>query len=139
EDRARILALVRGLSLCRTVELYRGYGSGTGSISLPVCDPWVWSCDPRELSAWFRSGLRLSSSRSLRARCGRPTSLSSVSFWFLVLSMQVTCALRRCQAGLVRAHGCARSGLADQLGATDESAISSTTESANASARNGLS
>jgi len=24
EDRARILALVRGLSLCRTVELYRG-------------------------------------------------------------------------------------------------------------------
>jgi len=24
EDRARVLALVRGLSLCRTVELYRG-------------------------------------------------------------------------------------------------------------------
>src|SRR2546429_6338247 len=53
--------------------------------------------------------------------------------------MQPTCALRRWHAGLVRAPGCARSGLADQLGATDESAISSITESANASARNGFS
>ena len=50
EDRARILALVRSLSFCRTLELYStswskarfaDQGSGIRSTSLPVCDPCV--------------------------------------------------------------------------------------------------
>jgi hypothetical protein len=50
EDRARILALVRSLSFCRTAELYStswsgasfsDQGSGIRSMSLPVCDPCV--------------------------------------------------------------------------------------------------
>ena len=50
DDRGRILALVRSLSFCRTVELYStswseasssDQGSGIRSTSLPVWDPCV--------------------------------------------------------------------------------------------------
>jgi hypothetical protein len=49
DDRARIVALVRSLSFCRTVEFYStswagassDQGSGMRSMSLPVCDPCV--------------------------------------------------------------------------------------------------
>ena len=51
DDRARVLALLRSLSLCRIAELYstpwseasaaRDQGSGIRSTSLPVCDPCV--------------------------------------------------------------------------------------------------
>src|SRR6267378_4277171 len=93
------------------------YGSGIRSTSLPVCDPCVWSSEPRQLSAWFRLGSRMSSSRGSCAGCGPgallwPDSVAcSGSEGFLVSTIQGTWTF----AGMQPTSACGNAGEADQL------------------------